>query len=145
MMKQCYLAAPVSHPSACNIKRSRVTSYNYDLQYGFRDRKFCKARLISLLDDLTLNYDKSLQTDLKAFDIYACTTSQTCLRAELVAMIPGLHFESFLTSCTEGSFAWRILNPPQFVSALVYLRAQYYTGPNSYTQMISQTAFVTVP
>ena len=39
------------------------------------DGRSCEAQLISLLDDLTLNYDKSLQTDLiitdftKAFDV----------------------------------------------------------------------------
>ena len=46
-----------------------------DLQYGFRRGRSCKAQLISLLNDLSLSYDRSLQTDLiitdfaKAFDV----------------------------------------------------------------------------
>ena len=57
------------------MKHLESNSILYDLQYGFRQGRSCEAQLISLLDDLTLNYDKSLQTDLiitdfvKAFDV----------------------------------------------------------------------------
>ena len=62
----------------CNImKHLESTSNNilYDLQFSFRQGRSCEAQLISLLDDLAQNYDKSLQTDLiitdfaKAFDV----------------------------------------------------------------------------
>ena len=60
----------------CNImKHLESNNILYDLQYGFRQGRSCEAQLISLLDDLTLNYDRSLQTDLiitdfsKAFDV----------------------------------------------------------------------------
>ena len=46
-----------------------------DLQCGFHHGRSCETQLISLLNDLTINYDRSLQTDLiitdfaKAFDV----------------------------------------------------------------------------
>ena len=61
---------------ACNImKHLESNNILYNLQHGFRQGRSCEAQLISLVDDLTLNYDKSLQTDLiitdfaKAFDV----------------------------------------------------------------------------
>ena len=33
-----------------------------DLQHGFRQGRSCEAQLISLLNDLTTNYDRSIQT-----------------------------------------------------------------------------------
>ena len=60
---------------ACNIYNEALRNILYDLQYGFRQGRSCRTQLISLLDDLTLNYDRSLQTDLiitdfaKAFDV----------------------------------------------------------------------------
>ena len=57
------------------MKHLESNNILYDLQYDFRQNRSCEAQLISLLDDLTLNYDKSLQTDLnktdfaKAFDV----------------------------------------------------------------------------
>ena len=57
------------------MKHLESNNILYDLQYDFRQGRSCEAQLISLLDDLTLNYDKSLQTDLiitdfvKAFDV----------------------------------------------------------------------------
>ena len=61
---------------ACNIM-NHLENNNIlnDLQYGFRRGRSCKAQLISLLNDLSLSYDRSLQTDLiitdfaKAFDV----------------------------------------------------------------------------
>ena len=60
----------------CNImKHLESNNILYDLQYSFRRGRSCEAPLISLLDDLTLNHDKSLQTDLiitdfaKVFDV----------------------------------------------------------------------------
>jgi len=46
-----------------------------DLQYDFRHGRSCEAQLTSLFNDLILNYDRSMQTDLtitdfaKAFDV----------------------------------------------------------------------------
>ena len=61
---------------ACNIMKHLKSNYIlYDLKYGFRQGRSCEAQLIYLLDNLTLNYDRSLQTDLiitdfsKAFDV----------------------------------------------------------------------------
>ena len=54
----------------CNImKHLESNNILYDLQYGFRQGRSCEAQLISLLDDLTLNYDRSLQTDLIITDL----------------------------------------------------------------------------
>ena len=62
----------------CNIMEHLESTSNnilYDLQFSFRQGRSCEAQLISLLDDPTQNYDKSLQTDLiitdfaKAFDV----------------------------------------------------------------------------
>ena len=61
---------------ACNImKHLESNNILYNLQHGFRQGRSCEAQLISLVDDLTQNYDKSLQTDLiitdfvKAFNV----------------------------------------------------------------------------
>ena len=46
-----------------------------DLQHGFCQARSCEAQLISLLNDLTINYDRSIHTDtiivdfVKAFDV----------------------------------------------------------------------------
>ena len=47
----------------------------YELQYGFRHNKSCESQLISLINDLTKNYDAGQQSYVicmdiaKAFDI----------------------------------------------------------------------------
>ena len=41
-----------------------------DLQYNFHQGRSCKTQLILLLNDLTINCDRSLQTDFaKAFEV----------------------------------------------------------------------------
>ena len=62
--------------TACNIM-NHLENNNIlnDLQYIFRQGRFCEAQLISLLNDLSLSYGRSLQTNLiitdfaKAFDV----------------------------------------------------------------------------
>ena len=45
---------------ACNImKHLESNNILYNLQHGFRQGRSCEAQLISLVDDLTLNYDKT--------------------------------------------------------------------------------------
>ena len=46
-----------------------------DLKHGFRQGRSCEVQLTSLLNNLTINYDRSIQTDMiitdfaKAFDV----------------------------------------------------------------------------
>ena len=57
------------------MKHLESNNILYNFQCGFHQGRSCKAQLISLLDDLTFNYNRSLQTDLiitdfaKAFDV----------------------------------------------------------------------------
>ena len=76
----------------------------YDLQHGFCRHRFCETQLLSLVHDLMVNFDRSIQTDLalmelfKAFDHvpherllyklhwygvrnHLCTSADTCLSA----------------------------------------------------------------
>ena len=61
---------------ACSImKHLEKNNILNDLQHGFRQGRSCEVQLISLLDDLTINYNRSIQTDMiitdfaKAFDV----------------------------------------------------------------------------
>ena len=61
---------------ACSImKHLEKNNILNDLQHSFRQGGSCKAQLIPLLNDLTINYDRSIQTDMiitdfaKAFNV----------------------------------------------------------------------------
>ena len=61
---------------ACNImKHLEKNNILNDLQHGFCQGRSCEVQLISLLNDLTINYDRCIQTDIiitdfaKAFDV----------------------------------------------------------------------------
>ena len=72
----CIISKVFERIIASNImKHLEKNNILNDLQYGFRHGRSCETQLISLLNDLTINYDRSLQTDLiitdfaKAFDV----------------------------------------------------------------------------
>ena len=72
----CIISKVFERIIASNImKHLEENNILIDLQYGFHHGRSCKTQLISLLNDLTINYDRSLQTDLiitdfaKAFDM----------------------------------------------------------------------------
>ena len=43
--------------------------YSYDLQHGFRRHRSCETQLLSLVHDLIVNFDCSIQTDLLLMDL----------------------------------------------------------------------------
>ncbi|KAH3807251.1 hypothetical protein DPMN_135586 [Dreissena polymorpha] len=55
---------------ASKKSRGKHFEYNifYDLQRGFRDRRFCETQLIQLVDDLARNLDAGQQSDLIPLD-----------------------------------------------------------------------------
>ena len=72
----CIISKVFERIIASNImKHLEENNILNDLQYGFRHGRSCETQLISLVNDLTINYDRSLQTDLiitdfaKAFDV----------------------------------------------------------------------------
>ena len=71
----CILCKVLEHIVASNLS-DHFDKHNilYDLQHGFRQRRSCETQLIQLVDELSTNMTKGLQTDLvlldfsKAFD-----------------------------------------------------------------------------
>ena len=57
------------HILSSNIRRHLETnSILHHHQHGFRQFHSCKTQLISLVQDLTLNFDEDIQTDLISMD-----------------------------------------------------------------------------
>ena len=57
------------HILSSNImKHLETNNILHHCQHGFRHNRSCETQLISLIQDLTLNYDNNIQTDLISMD-----------------------------------------------------------------------------
>ena len=116
------------------MKHLESNNILYDLQYGFRQGGSCEAQLISLLDDLTLNYDRSLQTDLiitdfsKAFDVVPHRRLLYKLNWYGIKGHTSRWIESFLTNRTQ-KVVLENSKSSQLVSAQVYIPQGTVLGP----------------
>ena len=90
------------------MKHLESNNILYDFQYGFRQGRSCKTQLISLLDDLTFNYNRSLQTDLiiadfaKAFDVVPHRRLLYKLNWYGIKGKTSQWIKSFLSNCTQS-------------------------------------------
>ena len=92
------------------MKHLETNGILHHCQHGFRHNHSCETQLISLVHDLTYNYDAGMQTDLISMDFAKAFDTVPHQRLMYKLQWYGVHgkvhkwISEFLTNCSQSCF-----------------------------------------